>query len=235
MKKIFIPLFFILFTFGSCDVLQQQLQNTIVLSESDIVNGLKEALKVGTNNSVSVLGIAGGFYNNEKFRIPFPQEAQKAETKLRELGMGEMVDKFIKTMNDGAENAVSKATPIFVNAITSMTIQDAKNILKGNDDAATVYFKSKTQTQLFDLFKPEVKKALDAVNATKYWTDIISTYNKIPLVTKIETDLAKYVTNKAIDALFVKIAEEEKQIRTDPAKRVNEILKKVFNPNAIVQ
>lgn len=235
MKKIFIPLLFLLLIIGSCDILKQQMQNTVVLSETDIVNGLKEALKVGTNNSVSTLGIVGGFNNNAKFKIPFPQEAQRAEAKLRELGMNDLVDKFVKTMNDGAENAVSKAAPIFVNAITSMSIQDAKNILKGSDDAATLYFKSKTQTQLFDLFKPEVKKALDVVNATKYWTDIVSTYNKIPLVTKIETDLSKYVTNKAIEALFVKIAEEEKLIRTDPTKRVSEILKKVFNPNAIVQ
>ncbi len=235
MKKIFLSFSLLALFLTSCDILQQQLNSTVVISEADIVSGLKEALKVGTNNSVSTLGISGGFYNNAKFKIPFPSEAQRAETKLRELGMNEMVDKFIKTMNEGAENAVSKAAPIFINAITSMTFQEAKTILKGNNDAATQYFKSKTQTQLFDLFKPEVKKALDAVNATKYWADIVGVYNKIPLVNKVETDLPKYVTNKAIEALFIKIAEEETLIRTDASKRVSEILKKVFNPNAIIQ
>jgi enolase len=138
-------------------------------------------------------------------------------------------------MNHGAENAVSKAAPIFLNAITSMTFADAKNILKGADNAATEYFKGKTTTALFGLFKPEIQKALDAVNATKYWSDITSTYNKIPFVTKIETDLAKYVTDKALTALFTQIASEEKKIRTDPLARVNDILKKVFNPNAVIQ
>ena len=235
MKKLFFSFSLLTFFIASCDVLQQQLNNAPIISETEIVSGLKEALKVGTNNSIAVLGIAGGFNNNSRFKIPFPSEAQRAETKLRELGMNELVDKFIKTMNEGAENAVSKAAPIFVNAITNMTFQEAKTILKGNNDAATQYFKTKTQTQLFELFKPEVKKALDAVNATKYWTDIVGVYNKIPLVNKVDTDLPKYVTNKAIDALFIKMAEEENLIRTDPAKRISEILKKVFNPNAIIQ
>ena len=222
----------------SCDTLSKMNLPTnlpTVLSESDITNGLKEALKVGTNNSVGFLGKTNGFLGNPAYMIPFPQEAIRAKDKLEQLGMGKLVDDFIATMNHGAENAVSKAAPIFINAITSMSIQDAANILKGADNAATEYFKAKTTASLTALFKPEIKNALDAVNATKYWTDITTTYNKIPLVTKVETDLSQYVTEKAIAALFTQIAAEEKKIRTDPAARVSDILKKVFDPNAIVQ
>jgi len=206
-----------------------------VLSEADIAGGLKEALKVGTNNSIGLLGKADGFLNNPLFKIPFPEEAIRAKVKLEQLGMGTLIENFIATMNHGAENAVAKAGPIFVNAITSMTITDAVTILKGADNAATEYFKSKTTTSLTNLFKPEITKALEAVNATKYWSDITSAYNKIPLVQKIETDLSKYVTEKALGALFTQIASEEKKIRTDPVARVNDILKKVFDPNAITQ
>lgn len=222
---------------AACDTLSQIQLPTgpVPLTESEIVSGLKEALNVGTNNAVGFLGKTDGFLKNPLFKIPFPEDAKRAETKLRELGMNELVDNFITTLNHGAENAVSKAGPIFLNAITSMTFADAKNILKGADNAATEYFKSKTTTSLFNLFKPEIQKALDAVNATKYWSDITTTYNKIPFVTKIETDLAKYVTDKALAALFTQIAVEEKKIRTDPVARVSDILKKVFDPNAIVQ
>ncbi|MBN2728100.1 MAG: DUF4197 domain-containing protein [Bacteroidales bacterium] len=239
MKKIlFAILLMPALVFNSCDTLKNinlPIDGVVSLSESDIVAGLKEALNVGTNNSVSFLGKTDGFLKNPSFKIPFPEEAQKVETKLRELGMHELVDNFIVSINRGAEQAVSKAAPIFVDAITSMTFEDAKNILKGEDNAATNYFKSKTSGALFNLFKPVIQTALDQVNATKYWSDITSTYNKIPFVTKVETDLAKYVTDKAMGALFTKIADEEKKIRTDPAARVSEILKKVFNPNAIIQ
>lgn len=236
-------LFFIFLTvsalaFNSCDTLKNinlPLDTPLALSESDIVAGLKEALSVGTNNSVSFLGKADGFLKNPQFKIPFPEDVQQVESKLRAMGLNDLVDNFITSINRGAENAVSKAAPIFINAITSMSFEDAKNILKGSDNAATEYFKGKTSTALFNLFKPEIKKALDAVNATKYWTDITSTYNKIPFVTKVETDLPKYVTDKAMTALFTKIADEEKKIRTDPVARVSDILKKVFNPNAIIQ
>lgn len=220
----------------SCDTigsLQLPTNTGIVLTESEIVNGLKEALNIGTNNAVSILSKENGFFGDALVKIPFPDEAKRAETKLRELGMNKLVDDFILTMNRGAEQAVTKAGPIFANAITSMTFEDAKNILKGNENAATEYFRAKTSTQLFGLFKPEIQKALDAVSATKYWKDITSTYNKIPLVTPIETDLAKYVTDKALNALFLKIAVEEKKIRTDPLARVSELLKKVFNPSAL--
>lgn len=239
MKKLaLIPigLLSIILMISSCDSLGKisiPVNTGSVLTESEIVGGLKEALNIGTNNAVSLLSKENGFFGDALVKIPFPEEAKRAETKLRELGMNKLVDDFILTMNRGAEKAVSKAGPIFANAITSMTFEDARNILKGPSNAATEYFKKKTSAQLFDLFKPEIKNALDAVNATKYWTDITSTYNKIPLVTPIETDLAKYVTNKALEALFMKIAIEEQKIRTDPLARVTDLLRKVFNPNAI--
>lgn len=238
MKRIFlVSILAIAFTFSSCDVLKTVLSSTqsSALTESDIVSGLKSALEVGVNNSVSFLGKTGGFTNNAAFKIPFPEDVKKVETAVRGLGAGELVDNFIGMMNKGAENAVAKAAPIFVNAIKSMSIADAKNILKGGDNAATTYFKSKTQTSLNNLFKPEISKALDVVNATKYWSEITTMYNKIPLVKQVNTDLPQYVTTKAIDALFVKIGDEEKNIRTNASARVNDILKKVFNPNAIIQ
>lgn len=238
MKKYFVAFAVAVILFAGCDTLGKlNLPTNVptVLSETDVANGLKEALNVGTNNAVGLLGKADGFLKSPLYMIPFPQEAIRAKEKLEQLGMGTLIDNFIATMNHGAENAVSKAAPIFLNAITSMTITDAVNILKGADNAATEYFKSKTTASLTSLFKPEISKALDAVNCTKYWTDITSTYNKIPLVTPIETDLSKYVTDKAISALFSQIAVEEKKIRTDPAARINDILKKVFDTNAIVQ
>jgi hypothetical protein len=238
MKKHIIAFAAILVLFTGCDTLSKMSLPTnipTVLTATDVANGLKEALNVGTNNAVGLLGKTDGFLKNPLFTIPFPQEAIKAKEKLQQLGMGTLIDNFVATMNHGAENAVSKAAPIFLNAIKTMTITDAVNILKGSDNAATEYFKSKTTASLTALFKPEISKALDAVSCTKYWGDITSTYNKIPLVTPIETDLSKYVTDKAIGALFTQIASEEKKIRTDPAARINDILKKVFDPNAIVK
>jgi len=224
--------------FNSCDILKEidiPVDGPVTLTETDIVAGLKEALNVGTNNAVGFLGKTDGFLKNPLFKIPFPEDVKNVETKLRDLGMDQLVDNFITSMNRGAEQAVSKAAPIFLDAITSMTFEDAKNILKGEDNAATEYFRGKTSGALFNLFKPIIQTALDNVNATKYWTDITTVYNRIPLVTPVETDLAKYVTDKAMGALFTKIADEEKKIRTDPVARVSDILKKVFNPNAIIQ
>jgi len=233
MKKIIVLLTIIVVS--SCDVLNtieipaQFTQTTQpILTNADIINGLKEALKVGTNNSVAALSIENGFYKNVDYKIPFPQEVKFVEDKLRDLGMGKMVDEFVLKMNRGAEKAVKKAAPIFVDAIMQMTISDAKNILNGNDNAATEFFRSKTTSKLEMAFKPEVKQTLDELYVTKHWTKITSTYNKIPLTEDVETDLPSYVTRKTINALFDKIAKEEKLIRVDPKARVTEILRKVF-------
>jgi hypothetical protein len=220
----------------SCDVLQKSAQQAMKagaqsgpLSDAQIVNGLKEALKVGTNNGVSTLSRTDGFFRNNRFRIPFPPEVQRVETTLRSLGMNNLVDDFILKLNRGAEEAVKEATPIFVNAITSMTIADGRNILFGGEQAATAYFRGRTSGQLFNAFMPRVKNVLDnKVQVTKAWNDVATAYNRVPGVQPVTVDLPKYVTDRAIDALFIRIGEEEKKIRENPAARVNDILKRVF-------
>jgi len=213
----------------SCDILQQiEIPMSQTLSETDIVNGLKEALKVGTQNGISILNKENGYFGDSLLRIPFPNDVKQVEIKLRALGFNRQIDQFILNMNRGAEKAVQKAGPVFLNAITEMSFNDARNILNGPDNAATQYFRNKTAAKLVIAFKPDIKETLDQIHVTNLWTNITSTYNKIPFTKDVETDLPQYVTQKAIDGLFIKIAEEEKKIRQDPAARVSEILKKVF-------
>lgn len=198
------------------------------LSNDEIIEGLKEALNVGTNNSVASASAIDGFYKNTEIKIPFPPEATAMETKLRALGMGNDCDKFIETMNRGAEEAAKSAASIFLSAIKNLSISDGLTILKGADNAATQYLKDNTTTSLKASFKPIVKSALEKVEVTKYWNPLATTYNKIPMVTKVNPDLDTYVTEKAIEGLFKLIADEEYKIRKDPAARINDILKKVF-------
>lgn len=215
----------------SCDTLtqiQKSVEGGGTLSESEIVNGLKQALEVGTGNAVGILNKTDGYFKDPLVKIAFPEEAQRAADKLRDLGMNKLVDDFVLTLNRGAEKAAKEAGPIFVTAIKQMTFQDARQILQGPDNAATEYFKGKTTPALTSKFSPVIKNTLDQVNATKYWTDITSTYNKIPFVNKVETDLVKYTTGKALGGLFLKLEGEEKKIRTNPAARVTDLLKKVF-------
>jgi len=198
------------------------------LSESDITTGLKEALRVGANNASAQLHKPDGFFKDPLVKIPFPEDARRVATKLREMGMGSKVDQFELTLNRAAEGAAKEAAPIFVNAITSMTITDAKNILTGNNDAATVYLREKTSSQLASAFAPHIRKALDSTLATRLWRELTATYNKLPLVRKVNTDLTQYTTDKALKGLFTVVAAEELKIRQDPAARISEILKKVF-------
>jgi hypothetical protein len=142
--------------------------------------------------------------------------------------MGKKVDEFNESMNRAAEKAASEAKPIFLTAIKEMTVRDAVNIVKGTDNAATMYLKNNTSPQLIDKFQPIIKTSLDNVNATRYWSDLITIYNKIPMVKKMNPDLPQYVTQKAIDGLFIMIAKEELKIRKDPVARTSELLKKVF-------
>jgi hypothetical protein len=202
------------------------------LSEGDIAKGLKEALTVGSKNAAAQLNKQDGFLLNPKVRIPFPEDAQRVAAKLRELGFGKKVDQFELTLNRAAEDAAKEAAPIFVNAITSMTITDAKNILTGSDNAATTYLQGKTSSPLAQAFTPHIKKALDATAATRLWGELTTRYNRIPLVTKVETDLTKYTTDKALKGMFTVVADEELKIRKDPAARVTDLLKKVFGSNA---
>lgn len=195
----------------------------------EIGNGLKEALVKGTNLGVSSLSEAGGYLDFPRFKIPFPKDAVKVENTLRKIGLGGEVDKVIVSLNRAAEDAVTEAKPLFVNAIKEMTFAEVKEILFGADTAATFYLKNKTANQLKLAFEPKIQHSLDQVNATKYWTDIMSTYNKIPLTTKINPDLSAFVTDRAIKGLFIKIAEEEVAIRENPLERTSSLLKKVFN------
>lgn len=199
------------------------------LTQNDIVNGLKEALKVGIGNGSAKASVVDGYFKNELIKIMVPPEARKVETALRQIGLGKEVDRFVLSLNRAAEDAAKKSKPIFVSAITSMTIPDALTILKGQDDAATLYLKKATGDQLFKTFYPVVDSTLNKNNATRYYADLVNTYNKLPLVQKVNPDLKQYATQKAIDGLFLLIAEEEKKIREDPAARVTDILKKVFS------
>jgi hypothetical protein len=197
-------------------------------SNDDIAKGLKEALKVGTNNSVASSSKVDGFYKNPEIKIPYPAEAKEMEQYLRDAGMGAQCDKFVETLNHGAEGAVKSAAPIFIDAITKLTIADGMKILKGPNDAATQYLKQNTSTQLKSAFLPIVRTALDKVEITKYWTPLVNVYDKVPFVTKVNPDLNSYVTGKAIEGLFKLIADEELKIRTNPAARISDILKEVF-------
>jgi hypothetical protein len=199
------------------------------LTNLDVIKGLKEALSIGTNNSSALTSKMDGFYKNPEIFIPFPAEAIKVKEKIEALGMKSQVDKFVMTLNRSAETATKEAAPIFINAITSMSISDGFTILRGGENAATTYLKEKTTGQLRIKFKPVVKNAISKVEVTKYWNPVINTYNKIPFIDKQNPDLEDYVTIKAIDGLFLMIAKEEKKIRKDPLARVTDILKRVFS------
>ncbi|ALM50221.1 hypothetical protein AMR72_15805 [Flavobacterium psychrophilum] len=198
------------------------------LSNADIGNGLKEALKEGVSKQVTKLTAEDGFYKNEAVKILLPAELQVVDKKLRQLGMSKMADEGIKVLNRAAENAVKEATPIFVNAITGMTITDAKNILMGADNSATTYLETSTTKPLYSKFSPVVNTSLSNVGADKVWQGIITKYNSLPLVTKVNPDLTDYVTDKALEGVFKMISVEEKNIRTNLSSRTSDLLKKVF-------
>jgi len=198
------------------------------LTEKDAADGIKEALINGTSESVKLVSILDGYWGNPEIKIPFPPEAKEMETKLRTIGMGKKVDEFNESMNRAAEKAASDAKPIFVAAIKGLTVKDAINIVKGANNAATIYLKNTTSPELNSKFQPVIKTSLDNVNATKYWSDLITIYNKIPLVKKMNPNLTEYVTDRAINGLFIMIAKEELKIRKDPVARTSDLLRKVF-------
>lgn len=202
------------------------------LSNADIVKGLKEALTVGISKGSAEASRTDGFFKNELIKIVVPPEAQKVAETLRKLGLGKEVDKFTLSLNRAAEDAAKKSKPIFVKAITSMTITDALGILKGQDDAATKYLQKTTNQDLYNTFFPVVDSTLNLNKATQYYADLVKTYNEIPLVKKVNPDLKGYATQKTIDGLYTLIAQEEKKIRKDPVARVSDILKTVFGQSA---
>lgn len=194
----------------------------------DINAGLKEALNKGITKQVSKLTAVDGFYKNEVVKILLPSELQKVDQTLRKIGMADLADKGLKVLNRAAEDAVKEATPLFVDAVKKITISDAKNILMGNEDAATTYLQNNTSTALYSKFSPVIETSLNKVGADAIWTKIIKQYNSIPLVSKVNPDLKDYVTQQTMKGVFKMIAVEEKEIRTNITARSSNTLKKVF-------
>lgn len=230
MGKILI--FSSLFLLFGCAELQQVAsqypQIGTTLGNADISAGLKEALNNGITKQVSKLTATDGFYKNAAVKILLPAELQKVDKTLRDIGMGSLADEGIKVLNRAAENAVKEATPIFVSAVKNMTFTDARNILLGNDTSATTYLQNATTTSLYGKFNPVVKSSLGKVGADKVWLQIITKYNAIPLVKKVNPDLNDYVTNEAMKGVFKMVAVEEKDIRNNLGARTSDLLKRVF-------
>ncbi|MCC2545046.1 DUF4197 domain-containing protein [Hymenobacter sp. BT175] len=198
------------------------------ITQDEAARGLKEALTQGISKGADQASKTDGFYLNRLIRIPFPPDAQKVATTLRRIGLGAQVDKFELSLNRGAEDAAKMAKPIFLAAIRSLTFRDVWGILTGEKDAATNYLKRTTTEQLTTAFKPIIQQSLEKVNATRYYSDLVTRYNQLPLVTPVQSDLSQYATDKAISGLFTLIAQEEANIRENPVARTTELLRKVF-------
>jgi len=199
------------------------------LSNEKIIAGLREALNVGTRNSVSVLEKKDGFLKNSLVKIALPPEAQKIATKLSNNPIGkQLVDDFIVKMNRAAEGAAADAKPIFISAIKGITISDGLSILKGADNEATMYLKNKTYSKLVSSYKPKIKTSLDKIKLDEAWKKVTTVYNALPGTSPVNVDLSQYVTEKATDGVFKLVAKEEKKIREDPVARVTDLLKDVF-------
>lgn len=221
---------------SSCDVQSQNKIGSILKqipgngtpTTLEIGQGIKQALEIGTSQGADKLSAKDGFFGNLAIKILFPTEAQKVEKTLRSVGLNSLADNVILSINRAAEDAAKEAKPIFISAIKQMTISDATNILLGNKDAATEYFKRVTTAQLMEKFRPVITTSLSKVGATKYWGDAALAYNKIPLVKPINTDLSSYVAQKAIEGMFVQVAQEELKIRDNISARSTGLLQKVF-------
>ena len=217
--------------FFGCAELQQvanQLPGIMEQGNVDISSGLKEALNNGISKQVTKLTTTDGFFKNEAVKILLPEELKKVDAGLRQIGLSKLADDGLRAINRTAEDAVKEATPIFVNAVTGMSFSDAKNILMGNEHAATSYLQGSTSTALYGKFNPVIKNSFAKVGADKIWTQIITKYNSIPLVKKVNPDLTDYVTNQAMNGVFKMIAVEEKEIRTNINARTSNLLKRVF-------
>lgn len=236
MKRISILILclFTSFSMMRCDTLQEIVDSTLStsgssgISNEQIIAGLKQALSQGTTKGVKTLSVTDGFFKNAAVKVLFPPEAQKVEKTLRDVGAGQLVDVAVEKLNRAAEDAAVGAKDIFINAIKQMTVKDAMDILMGANNAATNYLRKTTSSKLFTSFNPVIKNSLNKVGASDAWTTVMTNYNKIPFVEKINPDLDDYVTNKAMDGVFYMIEKEERLIRKDPVKRVTETLKKVF-------
>jgi hypothetical protein len=230
MKKIIFPLLMLTF-FTSCESLLKTTGNIygVGVTEQEAGSGIRQALTQGVEKGISFLNKTDGFFGNETYKLFLPPEAVKIENTLRSIGLGSQVDKAILQINRAAEDAVGFAKPIFVDAIREMTLQDALNIVRGPNNAATSYFRDKTNAKLVVAFSPVIKSSLDKLNATRYYSDIINNYNRLPTTfNKVNPDLTSYVVERATAALFDQIEKEEANIRQNPVARTTEILKKVF-------
>ncbi len=230
MKKLLLSV--IVLQLVSCAELQQVVdqfpQGTYGIGNEEIAMGLREALDKGIDKQVTKLTKEDGFYKNELVKILLPEELQKVDRTLRDVGLGNLADEGIKVLNRAAEDAVSEATPIFINAVKEITFADAKNILLGSDDAATLYLKGTTQTALYDKFNPIIKNSFQRVGADQIWSNLITRYNNLPLTNNVNPDLTDYVTQEALSGVYTMIALEEKEIRTNVTSRTTAILRKVF-------
>lgn len=224
--------FLLVINLTACAELQQvvnQLPQTGgVLTNTDIASGLRQALDFGIEKQVSKLTQTDGFYKNELVKILLPEELQKVDKGLRDIGLSKLADEGLKALNRAAEDAVKEATPIFVDAVKGITFADAKTILLGNDDAATQYLTSKTNTALYAKFNPVIKNSFSKVGADEIWKNLITKYNSIPFTTDVNPDLTDYVTQEALKGVYTMIAVEEKEIRNNIASRSTDLLKKVF-------
>jgi hypothetical protein len=198
------------------------------LSQDKIGNGLKEALKIGAENAVKKVSILNGYYGNSEIRIPLPEKVTKAEKLLRAFGYGSQVDAFTESMNRAAEKAAPAARDLFWEAVKGMTFEDAAKILKGRDNEATLYLKDKTWSKLFETFQPMVHQAMGSVGVTKQYQELENKINRLPLGSTLGLDIDKYVSEKALNGLFLMLEKEEQKIRKDPAARVTDLLKEVF-------
>jgi hypothetical protein len=198
------------------------------LSNADIASGLRQALDFGIDKQVSKLTQTDGFFKNELVKILLPDELKKVDKTLRDIGLGKLADEGLKILNRAAEDAVKEATPIFVGAVKGITFTDAKNILLGNDNAATQYLTSKTQNELYEKFHPVINSSFSKVGADRIWGNLINKYNALPLTNNVNPDLTDYVTGEALKGVYTMIAVEEKEIRTKLSSRTTDLLKKVF-------
>jgi hypothetical protein len=229
MVRTYLSICLSVFMLVSCETLSQLPGVSPGITQAEAAQGIREALNQGVGKGISFLNRTDGFFGNQAYKLFLPPDAVKIENTLRSLGMGAQVDKAILQINRAAEDAVGYATPIFIDAIKQMTIADALNIVRGSNNAATQYFREKTTEKLIAAFLPSIRASLDKLNATRYYSDIVTTYNNFPTTfKKINPDLPSFVVGKAVDALFDQIGKEEANIRENPVARTTEILRKVF-------
>ena len=230
MKKIvlLVSSFFCLSSCADLQSIMNSTQQSEALSSVDISNGLKQALELGIAQGVDLLSQKDGYYGNSLAKILFPEPLQKVDNTLRSIGLGSLADEGVKLLNRAAEDAVTEAKPIFINAVKNLSFSDATAILTGGKNAATDYLKKTTTQSLIQAFSPKIQASLGKVGADQVWSSIIDKYNAVPLVTKVNPDLTSYVTEKAIDGLFLQIAQKEEDIRTNVASRTTPLLQKVF-------